>query len=103
MSATSPGHPLEDQLWGIVAAGAASAGLPFTPPCEIELREFIEAGVARLLDTGAGTQEIAQAEENLRRLIQGMVAEVQASGGSVLTEISFRKIKDLLCPIYPFC
>jgi hypothetical protein len=95
--------PLDDQLWEIVRQETSSGNMTIAPVCEGLLRNFIHQGVSRLTLRGAPPQEVNYAEENLRKFVLEMIAEVASSGLTELHENNFLSILKKLCPIFPFC
>jgi uncharacterized protein len=78
----------------------AAKGIALAPPIEAQLRDLIRRGVER---------DPEAAERDLALLVSRVVAAGAASGGSTYSGANFgiRKInfgiRELICPLYPWC
>lgn len=90
----------ENRLWAAVSTRAGSRALD--DACEAALYRFIRAGVARMEgdDRLGDADRVALAEQNIIRLVDGILEETE--GNSVPVE-SFERARRHLCPLWPFC
>jgi hypothetical protein len=117
MSSPAPALPdLSGNLWSHAQNIAGAQRFQFSSECAIEVRSFIDKGVATLKQgNDLDGKTIADAKESIERLVAKMIEyEVQqlkdqrikgteATSSLILHESSFFFAFRSLCPIYPFC
>lgn len=102
---------MEERLWISAQYLAKKSGMDYTVPCAGIVRDFVRAGTHNMVrEKRTGELDFEEADANLSRLVEAMVAEsrtisdprssVQSMG--IIREGAFVKAKTL-CPLWPFC
>jgi len=118
MSATAPLRPeLSGDLWRYAQGIAGARGFQFSNECAVDMRTFIDLGVATLVrdDALLDTTKVSGAKDGISKLVGKMIelaVEEQVSQTSYATESTSARIlhehmlfnaRGWFCPCYPFC
>jgi hypothetical protein len=92
-------------FWESVEDLTKQAGLDITPDGKSALREMINGGVDRIKeeDSLGDDKRKEEAQANLKKFVQGMIQVAKEQRVPALQESTFRKVRDSICPIWPFC
>ena len=96
---------LRQQLLLVAQNTATAYGYSFASDCEALVENLINEGAKRLENEGYAEDpgKIALAESNIALFVTNMVAEAKRRQLPALHEPTFDAIRELLCPIWPFC
>lgn len=102
---------MEERLWITAQYLAREAGMEYSVPCAAVVRDFVRAGTHNMVrEKRTGEHDFEEADANLGRLVQAMVAETRrmpnpraaVPGPVLIREGAFVKAKTI-CPLWPFC
>jgi hypothetical protein len=102
---------MEERLWITAQYLAREAGMEYSVPCAAIVRDFVRAGTHNMVrEKRTGEHDFDEADANLGRLVQAMVAEARrmpnprasVPGPVLIREGAFVKAKEI-CPLWPFC
>jgi hypothetical protein len=96
---------IKNSLWANAQQTASSFGYNFSPNCQIPFQDFIKDGVNEIVANGYTNDNywIAFAQANLSAFTMRMVIEARDRGSHTLDRSTFLSVKELICPIWPFC
>lgn len=102
---------MEERLWTTATYVAREAGMDYSVPCAIVVRDLVRAGTRNMVrEQRTSEHDFEEADTNLSRLVRKMVEEnrlfanTRASlpGLVLIREAAFVKAKEI-CPLWPFC
>ena len=105
----NPANPLEanlrNRLWKSAELAALRHGMRFRAQCKAHVMNFIDIGVAEIINNGAQDDIIRTrlAEYSIDALVEEMVATAKDQNLKALEEQTFFYASNLLCPLWPFC
>jgi hypothetical protein len=102
------------RLWSIVDREVRAYSMKFNPPCELQFREELFAGVTKLVQgdstyrkiTPALRKEFAKAEVGVHIAILTLIKVAQDEASNILQENFWDRTKEILnglCPLFPIC
>lgn len=103
----SPGdrvHELHQRFQSILAERLKKANVEVSVDSGMLQRDFLLNGARRLVEDRASSDAISQAEQDVVRFADALIENATPTEtGRRIGEGTFSKVRDLLCPLYPFC
>ena len=102
---------MEERLWITANYLAREAGLDYSVPCAIVVRDFVRAGTRNMVrEKRTSEHDFEEADANLSRLVAKMIdaakgmpnPRAKISGPTLIREGAFVMAK-AICPLWPFC
>jgi hypothetical protein len=102
---------MEERLWITANYLAREAGLEYSVPCAIVVRDLVRAGTRNMVrEKRTSEHDFDEADANLSRLVAGMIdaanhlpnPRAKLPGPNLIREGAFVKAKEI-CPLWPFC
>lgn len=79
-------------------------GYHLTPETELTLRAMIEMGLDRLSPEEINSPvSVFRALNNTETLVERLIQDSRSKSSSNLDYKSFNSIRDVICPLWPFC
>ena len=102
---------MEERLWITANYLAREAGLEYSVPCAIVVRDLVRAGTRNMVrEKRTSEHDFDEADANLSRLVAQMIdaanhlpnPRAKLPGPNLIREGAFVKAKEI-CPLWPFC
>jgi hypothetical protein len=102
---------MEERLWITANYLAREAGLEYSVPCAIVVRDFVRAGTRNMVrEKRTSEHDFEEADANLSRLVAQMIGAAKSMpnpraklpGPNLIREGAFVKAKEI-CPLWPYC
>lgn len=102
---------MEERLWITAKYLAGQAGMDYSVPCAIVVRDLVRAGTRNMVrEKRTSEHDFEEADANLSRLVTRMIQtaggmtnpRAKIAGPLLIREGAFVKAKEI-CPLWPFC